>query len=328
MRVALFTNNYLPFRGGVTTAVETLHRGLERLRHRAWVFAPASRPAVTDPPWVFRYPSIPAPTYPGFALALPFSRRLHGTARARSARWRVALPLRRPARPREERGSDHRRLRVRRRRDLGRPPLAGRPGRPRDRRAATRRREPGARADLVSRRPGPGHASPLLPRGRPVPLRLGDGDARAGVGGGPRLRAARRGRARLGGGRGGTRRRDRAPDQGRGARVRRRRYRPAPGPGAARADGPGGESGGRAAFLGSAPGGGHGRPLWAAAAGVSHGRRGPEAEDRLPARLGSGGHRARPPRAVRDRPEGEDAAQGPGLVPGSALRAPRPDQPG
>ena len=82
MRVALFTNNYLPFRGGVTTAVETLRRGLERLRHRAWVFAPASRPPVTDPPWVFRYPSIPAPTYPGFALALPFSRRLHGTARA------------------------------------------------------------------------------------------------------------------------------------------------------------------------------------------------------------------------------------------------------
>src|SRR2546426_2153218 len=82
MRVALFTNNYLPFPGGVTTAVETLRRGLERLRHRAWVFAPASRPPVTDPPWVFRYPSIPAPTYPGFALALPFSRRLYGMARA------------------------------------------------------------------------------------------------------------------------------------------------------------------------------------------------------------------------------------------------------
>src|SRR6266498_3994822 len=82
MRVALFTNNYLPFRGGVTTAVETLRRGLEELCHRVWVFAPASRPPVSDPPWVFRYPSIPAPTYPGFALALPFSRRLHGTARA------------------------------------------------------------------------------------------------------------------------------------------------------------------------------------------------------------------------------------------------------
>src|SRR6266536_2842483 len=82
MRVALFTNNYLPFRGGVTTAVETLRRGLEELCHRVWVFAPASRPPVSDPPWVFRYPSIPAPTYPGFALALPFSRRLYGMARA------------------------------------------------------------------------------------------------------------------------------------------------------------------------------------------------------------------------------------------------------
>lgn len=82
MRVALFTNNYLPFRGGVTTAVETLRLGLEKLRHQARVFAPASCPPVADPPWVFRYPSIPAPTYPGFALALPFSRRVHRVARA------------------------------------------------------------------------------------------------------------------------------------------------------------------------------------------------------------------------------------------------------
>ncbi len=80
MRVALFTNNYLPFRGGVTTAVETLRSGLEALDHRAWVFAPAAHPRVSDPPWVFRYPSIPAPTYPGFSLAVPFSRRLYRTA--------------------------------------------------------------------------------------------------------------------------------------------------------------------------------------------------------------------------------------------------------
>jgi 1,2-diacylglycerol 3-alpha-glucosyltransferase len=80
MRVALYTNNYLPFRGGVTTAVETLRRGLETLRHRSWVFAPAPREVIADPPWVFRYPSIPAPTYPGFALALPFSPRLYRAA--------------------------------------------------------------------------------------------------------------------------------------------------------------------------------------------------------------------------------------------------------
>src|SRR5262247_2968714 len=80
MRVGLFTNNYLPFRGGVTTAVETLRQGLEAEGHQAWVFAPAwgGRPA--DPSFVFRYPSAPAPTYPGFAVPLPFSRRLRRAA--------------------------------------------------------------------------------------------------------------------------------------------------------------------------------------------------------------------------------------------------------
>jgi|SRR5262245_39348896 len=82
MRVGLFTNNYLPFRGGVTSAVETLRQGLERLGHGAWVFAPAAQGPVADPPYVFRYPSVPAPTYPGFALPLPFSPTLARRARA------------------------------------------------------------------------------------------------------------------------------------------------------------------------------------------------------------------------------------------------------
>ncbi len=80
MRVALFTNNYLPFRGGVTTAVETLRSGLEASGHQAWVFAPASDTA-GDSPGVFRYPSIPAPTYPGFAVPFPCSPRLARVAR-------------------------------------------------------------------------------------------------------------------------------------------------------------------------------------------------------------------------------------------------------
>jgi len=81
MRVGLFTNNYLPFRGGVTTAVETLRRGLEALGHSVWVFAPAWREPHADPAFVFRYASAPAPTYPGFAIPLPFSRRLSRAAR-------------------------------------------------------------------------------------------------------------------------------------------------------------------------------------------------------------------------------------------------------
>jgi glycosyltransferase involved in cell wall biosynthesis len=82
MRVGLFTNNYLPFRGGVTTAVETLRQGLEAFGHRVWIFAPAPQHPQPDPSFVFRYPSIPAPTYPGFSLPLPVSRRLARVARA------------------------------------------------------------------------------------------------------------------------------------------------------------------------------------------------------------------------------------------------------
>jgi len=82
MRVGIFTNNYLPMRGGVTTAVETLRRGLEAQHHRVWIFAPRFAATPPDPPSVFRYPSVPAPTYPDFPLAVPFSRRLAATVRA------------------------------------------------------------------------------------------------------------------------------------------------------------------------------------------------------------------------------------------------------
>ena len=42
MRVALFTNNYLPFCGGVTISVETLRPGSQPAG-TAWVFARAAR---------------------------------------------------------------------------------------------------------------------------------------------------------------------------------------------------------------------------------------------------------------------------------------------
>jgi glycosyltransferase involved in cell wall biosynthesis len=73
VRVALFTNNYLPFCGGVTISVETLRRGLETNGHEVWVFAPRFPGAAGDPPRVVRYPSIPAATYPEFSLAVPYS---------------------------------------------------------------------------------------------------------------------------------------------------------------------------------------------------------------------------------------------------------------
>jgi hypothetical protein len=81
MRVALFTNNYTPFCGGVTISVETLRRGLEDRGHEAWVLAPRFPGPIADPPRVLRYPSIPATTYPEFRLRAP-SRR--GCARSPS----------------------------------------------------------------------------------------------------------------------------------------------------------------------------------------------------------------------------------------------------
>ena len=81
MRVALFTNNYVPFCGGVTISVETLRRGLDARGHEAWVFAPRFPGPVDDPPRVLRYPSIPAATYPEFPLAIPFARRLAARVR-------------------------------------------------------------------------------------------------------------------------------------------------------------------------------------------------------------------------------------------------------
>ncbi|MBI2159231.1 MAG: glycosyltransferase [Candidatus Rokubacteria bacterium] len=82
MRVALFTNNYLPFYGGVTISVETLRRGLEAAGHEAWVFGPRFAPNVDESPRVVRYPSLPAATYPEFAVAVPYSRRIARLVRA------------------------------------------------------------------------------------------------------------------------------------------------------------------------------------------------------------------------------------------------------
>ena len=82
MRIALFTNNYLPFCGGVTISVETLRRGLEARGHDVWVFAPRFPGASDASPRVVRYPSVPATTYPEFPLAIPWSRRIGALAKS------------------------------------------------------------------------------------------------------------------------------------------------------------------------------------------------------------------------------------------------------
>jgi glycosyltransferase involved in cell wall biosynthesis len=74
VRVAFFTNNYLPFCGGVTISVETLRQGLAARGHEVWIFAPRLPGPRPEIPHLVRYPSIPALTYPEFALAMPYAR--------------------------------------------------------------------------------------------------------------------------------------------------------------------------------------------------------------------------------------------------------------
>jgi 1,2-diacylglycerol 3-alpha-glucosyltransferase len=57
--------------GGVPTAVETVRRSLQALGHHAVIVAPRMAGASDDGAAVVRVPSVPAPTYPDFALPLP-----------------------------------------------------------------------------------------------------------------------------------------------------------------------------------------------------------------------------------------------------------------
>jgi glycosyltransferase involved in cell wall biosynthesis len=70
LRVGLFTNNYLPMLGGVSTSVETLRFTLQTLGHHAVVVAPRMAGAALDRE-VVRVPAVPAPTYPDFGLPFP-----------------------------------------------------------------------------------------------------------------------------------------------------------------------------------------------------------------------------------------------------------------
>jgi len=70
--------------GGVPTAVETIRRGLEALGHEAVIVAPRMAGADDGGAPVIRVPSIPAPTYPDFALPLPLGPSLSRRLRALS----------------------------------------------------------------------------------------------------------------------------------------------------------------------------------------------------------------------------------------------------
>ncbi|MFA6193307.1 MAG: glycosyltransferase [Parcubacteria group bacterium] len=58
MRIAIFTNNYLPNPYGVSGSVESFRKEFEKLGHEVYIFAPHWRDYHDKNPNVFRYPSI------------------------------------------------------------------------------------------------------------------------------------------------------------------------------------------------------------------------------------------------------------------------------
>ncbi len=76
MRIAIFTNNYLPNPYGVATSVETFRRELESLGHRVYIFAPKFPGYVDTNKNVFRYPSVDIEIKFKFPLAIPYSWRM------------------------------------------------------------------------------------------------------------------------------------------------------------------------------------------------------------------------------------------------------------
>ena len=58
MRIAMFTNNYKPYIGGVPISIERLAEALRGQGHMVWVFAPSYKEQEEEP-YVIRYPSLP-----------------------------------------------------------------------------------------------------------------------------------------------------------------------------------------------------------------------------------------------------------------------------
>lgn len=73
MKIAIFTNNYLPNPYGVSMSIETFRKDFERLGHQVFIFAPKF-PGYSDKnPHVFRYPSIDINIKFRFPLPIPYS---------------------------------------------------------------------------------------------------------------------------------------------------------------------------------------------------------------------------------------------------------------
>lgn len=76
MRIGIFTNNYHPMIGGLTTAIDTYFNELTKRNHDVFIFAPRFPGYEDSSENIFRYKSIGAPTYSDFVLGIPYSPRI------------------------------------------------------------------------------------------------------------------------------------------------------------------------------------------------------------------------------------------------------------
>lgn len=79
MKIAIFTNNYLPNPYGVSSSIESFRRELERLGHTVYIFAPKAEGFVDENKNVFRYPAIDLKfKNVRFPIPIPFSFKIRG----------------------------------------------------------------------------------------------------------------------------------------------------------------------------------------------------------------------------------------------------------
>lgn len=76
MRIAIFTNNYLPNPYGVAGSVESFRKEFEKLGHKVYIFAPHWKGYKDENQNVFRYPSLDIEIKIKFPLAIPYSRKV------------------------------------------------------------------------------------------------------------------------------------------------------------------------------------------------------------------------------------------------------------
>ncbi|NLZ38950.1 MAG: glycosyltransferase family 4 protein [Firmicutes bacterium] len=81
MKIGMFTDSYKPYTSGVVRSIETTKAELVALGHEVYIFAPNYPNYEEAEKGVYRFASIPTPTYPDFAIALPFSLHLNATVK-------------------------------------------------------------------------------------------------------------------------------------------------------------------------------------------------------------------------------------------------------